>query len=135
MMLVEKQIIGGGNDGLLLAVCTTKGFNPIPKLLYSQSLPSLLSLYKPSLSTTPLYSSLSLSLTVMATLKYLNYTNLSLVIYLLSFLLSVTARPATFLQDFRITWSDSHIRQIEGGRAIQLVLDQSSGTPSSICFM
>ncbi|KAK6125357.1 hypothetical protein DH2020_040901 [Rehmannia glutinosa] len=29
--------------------------------------------------------------------------------------------------DFRITWADSHIRQLEGGRAIQLVLDQNSG--------
>ncbi|XP_028794087.1 probable xyloglucan endotransglucosylase/hydrolase protein 6 [Neltuma alba] len=36
-------------------------------------------------------------------------------------------RPATFLQDFRITWSDSHIRQIDRGRAIQLILDQNSG--------
>ena len=70
----------------------------------------------------------------MATLKYMNYANLSLLIFL-SFLLWATARPATFLQDFRITWSDSHIRQIEGGRAIQLVLDQNSGTPSPICFM
>jgi len=40
---------------------------------------------------------------------------------------SVGARPATFLEDFRITWADSHIRQLDGGRAIQLVLDQSSG--------
>ncbi|PIN07382.1 Xyloglucan:xyloglucosyl transferase [Handroanthus impetiginosus] len=40
---------------------------------------------------------------------------------------TVSGRPATFLQDFRITWADSHIRQLEGGRAIQLVLDQSSG--------
>lgn len=37
------------------------------------------------------------------------------------------ARPATFLQDFRITWSDSHIKQLDGGRAIQLILDQNSG--------
>ncbi|GFQ01698.1 probable xyloglucan endotransglucosylase/hydrolase protein 6 [Phtheirospermum japonicum] len=40
---------------------------------------------------------------------------------------TVNARPATFLQDFRITWSDSHIRQLQGGTAIQLVLDQNSG--------
>lgn len=40
---------------------------------------------------------------------------------------SVSARPATFLQDFRITWSDNHIRQLDGGRAIQLTLDQTSG--------
>lgn len=37
------------------------------------------------------------------------------------------ARPATFLQDFRITWSDAHIKQIDQGRAIQLILDQNSG--------
>lgn len=43
---------------------------------------------------------------------------------------SVSARPATFLQDFQVTWSDSHIRQLDGGRAIQLVLDQTSGTTS-----
>ncbi|CAI9111208.1 OLC1v1011379C1 [Oldenlandia corymbosa var. corymbosa] len=42
-------------------------------------------------------------------------------------LISVYGRPATFLQDFRVTWSDSHVRQINGGRAIQLVLDQNSG--------
>ncbi|XP_078172574.1 putative xyloglucan endotransglucosylase/hydrolase protein 6 [Carex rostrata] len=42
-------------------------------------------------------------------------------------LCTVSARPATFLQDFQITWSDNHIKQLEGGRAIQLILDQSSG--------
>ncbi|KAK2656732.1 hypothetical protein Ddye_009784 [Dipteronia dyeriana] len=42
-------------------------------------------------------------------------------------LISVFGRPATFVEDFRVTWSDSHIRQIEGGRAIQLVLDRNSG--------
>lgn len=40
---------------------------------------------------------------------------------------SVSGRPTTFLEDFRITWSDSHIKQIDGGRAIQLILDQNSG--------
>lgn len=39
----------------------------------------------------------------------------------------VLGRMATFLQDFRVTWADSHIRQIDGGRAIQLILDQNSG--------
>lgn len=48
-------------------------------------------------------------------------------IVVLYYSLSVGARPATFLEDFKVTWSDSHIRQIEGGRAIQLVLDQNSG--------
>ncbi|KAJ0097707.1 hypothetical protein Patl1_28446 [Pistacia atlantica] len=45
----------------------------------------------------------------------------------LAFCLSVSGRPATFLQDFKVTWSESHIRQIDAGRAIQLVLDQNSG--------
>ncbi|MBA0772137.1 hypothetical protein Gotri_007567 [Gossypium trilobum] len=40
---------------------------------------------------------------------------------------SILGRPATFLEDFGITWSDSHIKQIDGGRAIQLFLDQNSG--------
>ncbi|XP_047315462.1 probable xyloglucan endotransglucosylase/hydrolase protein 7 [Impatiens glandulifera] len=48
-------------------------------------------------------------------------------ISLLSVLFPASAKPATFDQDFRVTWSDSHIKQIEGGRAIQLLLDQSSG--------
>lgn len=41
---------------------------------------------------------------------------------------SVSGRPATFLEDFKVTWSENHIRQLEGGRAIQLVLDQNSGS-------
>ncbi|KAG6382985.1 hypothetical protein SASPL_157280 [Salvia splendens] len=41
--------------------------------------------------------------------------------------LSVNGRPATFSQDFRVAWADSHVRQLDGGRAIQLTLDQSSG--------
>lgn len=55
---------------------------------------------------------------------------LGLILVCIAALLSGAAngRPATFLQDFRVTWSDSHIRQLEGGRAIQLVLDQNSGT-------
>ncbi|EOA17126.1 hypothetical protein CARUB_v10005387mg [Capsella rubella] len=39
----------------------------------------------------------------------------------------VLSRPAKFEDDFRITWSDAHITQIDGGRAIQLKLDPSSG--------
>lgn len=39
----------------------------------------------------------------------------------------VIGRPATFSQDFRVTWADSHVHQINGGEAIQLTLDQSSG--------
>ncbi|KAK0604767.1 hypothetical protein LWI29_019191 [Acer saccharum] len=42
-------------------------------------------------------------------------------------LISVFGRPATFVEDFRVTWSENHIRQIEGGRAIQLVLDRYAG--------
>ncbi|CAN4079831.1 unnamed protein product [Withania somnifera] len=46
----------------------------------------------------------------------------------LTFSLSVvSARPNTFLQDFKVTWSDFHVKQLDGGRAIQLVLDQNSG--------
>lgn len=37
------------------------------------------------------------------------------------------ARPATFQQDFKITWSESHLKLIEGGSAIQLILDRNSG--------
>lgn len=44
-------------------------------------------------------------------------------------LLFVTnAKPTTFLQDFRVTWSDSHVKQLNGGMGIQLLLDQNSGT-------
>lgn len=63
------------------------------------------------------------------------------VVVLLPFSSSVYGRPATFQQDFQVTWSDSHIRKIDGGRAIQLVLDQNSGTqflhpnPSLIFFL
>ncbi|KOM32453.1 hypothetical protein LR48_Vigan01g200900 [Vigna angularis] len=40
----------------------------------------------------------------------------------------VWGRPATFLQDFRVSWGDSHITRIDQGRAIQLRLDKTSGT-------
>ncbi|XP_021718449.1 probable xyloglucan endotransglucosylase/hydrolase protein 6 [Chenopodium quinoa] len=51
-----------------------------------------------------------------------------LYVYVLLLLsLSVSAKPATFQQDFKVTWADTHIRPVEGGRAIQLKLDQSSG--------
>lgn len=39
----------------------------------------------------------------------------------------VSARPATFQQDFKVTWADSHLKLVEGGKAIQLTLDQNSG--------
>lgn len=40
----------------------------------------------------------------------------------------VQARPATFSEAFRVTWGADHLRQTEGGKAIQLKLDQSSGS-------
>ncbi|WOL13474.1 putative xyloglucan endotransglucosylase/hydrolase protein 7 [Canna indica] len=46
---------------------------------------------------------------------------------LVSFLHPSMARPANFARDFHVTWADSHITQINGGSAIQLLLDQSSG--------
>jgi len=46
---------------------------------------------------------------------------------ILAFSLSVFGKPTTFIEDFRVTWSNSHIKQIQGGRAIQLILDQESG--------
>nr|ADJ00314.1 xyloglucan endotransglycosylase/hydrolase [Corchorus olitorius] len=38
-----------------------------------------------------------------------------------------SGRPPTFLEKFQGTWSDSHIKQLDGGRTIQLVLNQNSG--------
>ena len=47
--------------------------------------------------------------------------------YVVALSIVVSGRPATFLEDFRVTWADNHVRQLDGGRGIQLVLDQSSG--------
>lgn len=59
------------------------------------------------------------------------FGNIRLYVFLLSwFLVSavcIWGRPATFLQDFQISWSESHIKQIDQGRAIQLILDKNSG--------
>ncbi|GFY90970.1 xyloglucan endotransglucosylase/hydrolase 7 [Actinidia rufa] len=65
----------------------------------------------------------------MATFAYPYLINnfLALLLHVLAFAFSTSTRAATFLQGFRVTWSDSHIRQIEGGSTIQLVLDQNSG--------
>ncbi|RRT66183.1 hypothetical protein B296_00038419, partial [Ensete ventricosum] len=52
---------------------------------------------------------------------------LSVIFPFLALVAFVGARPATFLQDFRITWADTHIKQLQGGTAIQLKLDPSSG--------
>ncbi|KAJ8617070.1 hypothetical protein MRB53_013256 [Persea americana] len=50
----------------------------------------------------------------------------SLFLVLLFFQAS-TAKPATFFEDFHITWAESHIKQLENGTSIQLLLDPSSG--------
>lgn len=63
----------------------------------------------------------------MTTLALNNAVLLVFSCFLVVYSVSVSGRLATFLEDFRVTWSDSHIRQIDGGRAIQLVLDQNSG--------
>ncbi|KAL9249708.1 putative xyloglucan endotransglucosylase/hydrolase protein 6 [Drosera capensis] len=52
---------------------------------------------------------------------------LPVVVVMISSLVVVLARPATFQDDFQVTWSDNHLKQIEGGRAIQLILDQYAG--------
>lgn len=57
-------------------------------------------------------------------------TILSLAFFILAFVAFAGARPASFLQDFRITWAGTHIKQLQGGSAIQLMLDPSSGTSS-----
>lgn len=132
-------VIGGPMTDLLLAVPQCS--NPKPKLScpfpfectrLHLFLLSLLTTIKPlPLHTTHCITKVSLSLvsTLMATFTSLSHSTFSLAIYLLLFAVSVRARPATFLQDFKITWSDSHIRQIGGGKAIQLILDQTSGNP------
>ncbi|KAL5698981.1 xyloglucan:xyloglucosyl transferase [Ranunculus cassubicifolius] len=52
---------------------------------------------------------------------------LLLLLVFLSVPLFSYGKPATFLQDFHVTWSETHIKQLENGTAIQLQLDQSSG--------
>ncbi|KAI4387193.1 hypothetical protein MLD38_005042 [Melastoma candidum] len=54
-------------------------------------------------------------------------TTLQLVLFTCLLATVAVARPVSFVQDFRVTWADSHVRQVESGRTIQLVLDQSSG--------
>ncbi|KAD4888308.1 hypothetical protein E3N88_20381 [Mikania micrantha] len=56
--------------------------------------------------------------------------NVVLILFLIGFVTffpEKNAKPAMFLQDFHITWSDSHIKQLDGGKGIQLLLDQNSG--------
>nr|ATU07266.1 xyloglucan endotransglucosylase/hydrolase [Chrysanthemum x morifolium] len=66
-------------------------------------------------------------MTYSSTRSYYNIVSILFLIGFVTFSHVVNAKPATFLQDFHITWSDSHIKQLDGGRAIQLLLDQNSG--------
>lgn len=52
---------------------------------------------------------------------------LCILTFLTLMFIRVSARPATFAEDFKAAYSESHIRQVDGGKAIQLVLDQSTG--------
>lgn len=64
----------------------------------------------------------------MITTEYLRNLLVSLLFSALILTFPVSARPATFQQDFKVTWADSHFKLVEGGKAIQLKLDQTSGT-------
>lgn len=115
---------------------------------YFPSFSSLILIYKPPLPSKPLYLPKTHvrinNIIIYHTMAYycwsLRHVMSLYVVVLLPFS-SVYGRPATFQQDFQVTWSDSHIRKIDGGRAIQLVLDQNSGTqflhpnPSLIFFL
>ncbi|KAK9100178.1 hypothetical protein Scep_023608 [Stephania cephalantha] len=57
----------------------------------------------------------------------LSLLSLFLISLELQLLTSSIAKPATFVQDFHVTWSESHIKQFDNGTAIQLLLDQNSG--------
>lgn len=63
----------------------------------------------------------------MITTEYLRNLLVSLLFSALILTFPVSARPATFQQDFKVTWADSHFKLVEGGKAIQLKLDQTSG--------
>ncbi|KAL8160349.1 hypothetical protein V2J09_001886 [Rumex salicifolius] len=59
---------------------------------------------------------------------HVSYTLRNVGLALLSILLvCVVGKPATFQQDFKVTWADSHLKLVEGGKSIQLILDRSSG--------
>lgn len=68
-------------------------------------------------------------------LSSFNGIGLLVCICFLGLSIAVSGRPATFLEDFRVTWADNHVRQLEGGRGIQLILDQSSGNFVSYSFI
>ncbi|PIA25025.1 hypothetical protein AQUCO_13300020v1 [Aquilegia coerulea] len=57
----------------------------------------------------------------------LSLSTLSCLLCVLVFSVTISARPATFTQDFHVAWANDHIKQLQGGNAIQLVLDQNSG--------
>ncbi|KAL7612081.1 hypothetical protein Lser_V15G07397 [Lactuca serriola] len=64
------------------------------------------------------------------TFTYTIFSNtLVFTIFLIKFVALPIAysKPTIFLEDFHVTWSDSHIKQLDGGKAIQLLLDQNSG--------
>ena len=42
----------------------------------------------------------------------------------------VCGKPASFAQDFRVTWSNYHLKQVDRGTTIQLTLDRNSGSSS-----
>lgn len=61
-------------------------------------------------------------------MKFVRNTNVFVLFYVLVVSSTIiSAKPATFEQDFKVTWADSHLKPIEGGKTIQLKLDQSSG--------
>jgi len=102
-------------------------FNSITKLLYKShtSLPPLAFQFY-------LYPfTLNLFMAIINTFRIIDFYILLLSWFLVSSV-CVWARPATFVQDFQVTWSESHIKQIDQGRAIQLILDQNSGKPHNL---
>eukprot|EP01018_Ginkgo_biloba_P008818 Gb_17007 [translate_table: standard] len=40
----------------------------------------------------------------------------------------VDASPASFVEDFKVTWADSHVKRMADNNSIQLILDQASGS-------
>lgn len=40
---------------------------------------------------------------------------------------SVSARPASFAEDFKVTWADDHVKTRSDNNSIDLILDQNSG--------
>ncbi|KAH9319149.1 hypothetical protein KI387_020918, partial [Taxus chinensis] len=40
---------------------------------------------------------------------------------------SVRARPVSFVEDFKVTWGEDHVKRMADNNSIQLILDQSAG--------